>query len=98
MEGGIRGTGEGRLSRVHVRQSGGAFRDDEHVCRLLSISCVCKQARGPHEHVSLMIVHAKPSSPGMEEKLTNVEARELEFVCKCVCEKMDITVIYLNMQ
>ena len=28
-----------------------------------------------------MIVHAKPSSPGTEGKLMNVDAREVDFMC-----------------
>lgn len=34
-----------------------------------------------------MIVHAKPSPPGTEEKLMNVDAREVDSVCECVCER-----------
>lgn len=46
-----------------------------------------RQERGPREHVRLMIVHAKPCPPGVEEKLLSVDARELELVFESVCEK-----------
>lgn len=41
-----------------------------------------RQGSGQHEHVSPMIVRAKPSSPGTEGKLMNVDAREVDFVCE----------------
>lgn len=42
---------------------------------------MCRQGSEPREHVSLTTVLAKPSPPGTEEKLMDVDAREVDFVC-----------------
>lgn len=42
---------------------------------------MCRQGSEPREHVSLATVLAKPSPPGTEEKLMDVDAREVDFVC-----------------
>lgn len=42
---------------------------------------MCRQGRGPREHVSSVTVHAKQSPPGTEEKPMSVDAREVDSMC-----------------